>query len=1138
MAKQENGGPTPPPDDKNYEESDILEVFPEDVFSQPKKPAKKPVPETQLGSPEWVEEVDLVADEVDVVEEVKPAPPPVTPADSAIGFEEVHVPDDEVIVVEDVKPTPPPGTPVDSSVPFEEVHDIDLWEDEPSEVEVVEEKPKAEAPPAEAAPPKPKAPPDDVAGADDFVEIIDPASTLTATLPPEDSEAEVDLLLGLTPSPKATPSPKSAPTSKGEVAARDKIAEELESGSDLTGEQKALKEHAPVEAPEVDFASDLDKGSESSEVNLGEAPPAKKTASGELDEAGQEESGPSAFVIKGKPPAEEEPVEVIAAEEEEPTAKAAKGRPERKGFAGLPWAAGILIGLVLGGGGAAGLAYTGLLGSGEKKSPPVQPAGPKITTAQQAQGALARRDYEGALQLVQEADKNSQDELAIRGEARWLKYVKEQQDKKAPLSADDPEVKQAIADLKDANDEVRLGQILLALRPAESGATPNQQKVEAALAETQKQLQVNQKVVAGLEKSLAQSEAAKKNLTAVQALLKVKGDQVAKHVALLLQKRNELDANLVQINKQLKQANVGAPGAEGVQQLAAAKDKLEAERGRLDTAVRQAVKELESGNLLPPGAKAQDLVAGIKAALKKADSPLADSLGKGVSALAGLSEAAARLTQQGAKNTLLQTELTFYRMREPLLKSPDANLDGWIVTLRSGPPPSQNDLKNAKQDADFVLANSGRRDPALKLKAEFVQALVAKQQGGAAQARALLDRVVKEAAELKPAPSWVADARLVQQQFTDANTYYLPAARELVTQSRWKEALAKLDEGLTVIPDNGRMRALRSEVRLRLSGSLKKDEAAKLREEARKEAEAATKDAASAGEAYFTLGRIDEEQGDLAKAESHYRQAIKSSKGEAEAVRRYRAALARVILMRLDVSPADVPAPRERKTSWLSGPAFHTLLIVTALVGGDDNPTEDARLKEAVDLANELLKSEDREHKGTAHLIFGKVYTRQGRRTEGLREYILGLQLLYPGPATRDLTRLVDEHPAFQQPDSLARPNVAAASGHYGRGLELFWERQYGKAEDELKQAVANDGDDARYRYFLGLARYLQGTRAKREAAVFDFEQAARLERQNRPESVAVNSSFERLPFALRQVLARYRQQSPVVSEEEVPGKN
>src|SRR5262249_24926573 len=153
--------------------------------------------------------------------------------------------------------------------------------------------------------------------------------------------------------------------------------------------------------------------------------------------------------------------------------------------------------------------------------------------------------------------------------------------------------------------------------------------------------------------------------------------------AKLVQTRNDLDANLEQINKQLKEANVGAEGMKGVQQLAAAKDKLEAERGRLDAAVRQAVKELGSGNLLPPGAKAQDLVAGIKVAVKTAASPRADSVGKGVSAVAGLSETATRLTQQGAKNTLLQTELTFYRMREPLLKSPDANLDGWIVTLRS-----------------------------------------------------------------------------------------------------------------------------------------------------------------------------------------------------------------------------------------------------------------------------------------------------------------------------------------------------------------------------------------------------------------------------------------------------------------------
>ena len=67
---------------------------------------------------------------------------------------------------------------------------------------------------------------------------------------------------------------------------------------------------------------------------------------------------------------------------------------------------------------------------------------------------------------------------------------------------------------------------------------------------------------------------------------------------------------------------------------------------------------------------------------------------------------------------------------------------------------------------------------------------------------------------------------------------------------------------------------------------------------------------------------------------------------------------------------------------------------------------------------------------------------------------------------------------------------------------------------------------DARYQYFLGLARYQQQTKAKREAARYDFTQGARLEAANRPHAYQVNASLERLQGQLRQVLDRYREKA------------
>ena len=50
----------------------------------------------------------------------------------------------------------------------------------------------------------------------------------------------------------------------------------------------------------------------------------------------------------------------------------------------------------------------------KRKAPYVrkQAAAPKLTPAQQAQGALLRGDYDEALQLVQNADRTSPEELA------------------------------------------------------------------------------------------------------------------------------------------------------------------------------------------------------------------------------------------------------------------------------------------------------------------------------------------------------------------------------------------------------------------------------------------------------------------------------------------------------------------------------------------------------------------------------------------------------------------------------------------------------------------------------------------------------------------------------------------------------
>jgi tetratricopeptide (TPR) repeat protein len=157
-------------------------------------------------------------------------------------------------------------------------------------------------------------------------------------------------------------------------------------------------------------------------------------------------------------------------------------------------------------------------------------------------------------------------------------------------------------------------------------------------------------------------------------------------------------------------------------------------------------------------------------------------------------------------------------------------------------------------------------------------------------------------------------------------------------------------------------------------------------------------------------------------------------------------------------------------------------------------------------------------------MLWGQALARQGKRTDGLQLYTKGMQLAYPGAATKELSRLVEENPAFQQTERPGTPNSFLAERSFGKGLHAFWSGQYAAAEDEFGKAVAQYDQDARYQYYLGLSRLLQDTKAKRQQARHNFETGARLEAENRPGPRVVNASLERLQGQLRYFLDEYRQ--------------
>lgn len=96
--------------------------------------------------------------------------------------------------------------------------------------------------------------------------------------------------------------------------------------------------------------------------------------------------------------------------------------------------------------------------------------------------------------------------------------------------------------------------------------------------------------------------------------------------------------------------------------------------------------------------------------------------------------------------------------------------------------------------------------------------------------------------------------------------------------------------------------------------------------------------------------------------------------------------------------------------------------------------------------------------------------------------------------------------------DKVVKPVVTAtvnpdeAEKHYTAGLSRYFARRYADAEAEFLRAVENYGEDARFYYFLGLSRFMQG-----KPAAADFAQGAALEQEDRPGLEAVSKALERV---------------------------
>jgi tetratricopeptide (TPR) repeat protein len=113
--------------------------------------------------------------------------------------------------------------------------------------------------------------------------------------------------------------------------------------------------------------------------------------------------------------------------------------------------------------------------------------------------------------------------------------------------------------------------------------------------------------------------------------------------------------------------------------------------------------------------------------------------------------------------------------------------------------------------------------------------------------------------------------------------------------------------------------------------------------------------------------------------------------------------------------------------------------------------------------------------------------------------------------------------PDFKILEPDAKPDPLAAEQFYAAGLNRYWGQEYRGAESDFfqaAQAAGSAGLDARYLYFLGLARLGQG---RPQDANETFRQAAQLERDRRPNSTVVDRALERVQGQARRLVDRFR---------------
>lgn len=388
--------------------------------------------------------------------------------------------------------------------------------------------------------------------------------------------------------------------------------------------------------------------------------------------------------------------------------------------------------------------------------------------------------------------------------------------------------------------------------------------------------------------------------------------------------------------------------------------------------------------------------------------------------------------------------------------------------------------ENANLQGKLKTASSGGE------AVKTAQAALAKAEAARKQAEEQAEKTRQQAAVLaKQAEEAAAREVALKKELDEAKKAADPKAMELFKKER-EGALAKLKEAESKLADAEKARK-EAEAKAADLAKAKKDADLKVAdaEKARQSADQKVVDLTAA---------LKEAKG--GKPDTAMAKLLEGARTEAaEAKKRLDAAMKKVQDAEKIAEAARAESEKARKDAATAAKAAEAAQIVRT--------TMEQKLK---DFVGKFQAAEERAKAAAEQLAAATAARLKAEKTAEFLTRQLAEAKATPGGARATFPR--------EAADPLE------AEEQYALGLRSYHDGDYAQAERSFTEAGRNGGQDARYLYFLGLARLAQG---KREAAEADFREAARLERQSRPSRSAVNAALERIQGAARQALERHR---------------